>query len=130
MLELQLGFPPSVNHYYRHVGHRVLISRGGRMYRQAVCALLASHGIRPVVGPLDVRLDLYPPDRRKRDAENSQKALLDALQHGGAFIDDSQIKHLDTWMHEPLPGGRVVVRIQRLQPAAGRDSDVETSSAV
>ena len=29
-LELELPWPPSVNHYYRHVGPRVLISRDGR----------------------------------------------------------------------------------------------------
>jgi hypothetical protein len=29
--------------------------------------------------------DLAPPDRRRRDIDNVQKPLLDALQHGGAY---------------------------------------------
>ena len=29
MLELRLPYPPSVNHYWRRVGHRTLISRSG-----------------------------------------------------------------------------------------------------
>lgn len=113
MIELELPYPPSVNHYWRHVGARTLISRGGRAFRQAVCALLAARGVRPIVGPLDVRIDLYPPDRRRRDADNLQKALLDALAHGGAYFDDSQIVHLDTWKHGPVPGGKTVVHIQQ-----------------
>jgi hypothetical protein len=28
---------------------------------------------------------VHPPDRRRRDIDNVQKALLDALQHGGAY---------------------------------------------
>lgn len=124
MLVLRIPFPPSLNHLWRHVGPRVLLSRGGRLYRQQVASILASQGIRPLVGPLELRLDLYPPDRRRRDCDNAQKALMDSLQHGGAYIDDSQIKHLDTWMHQPVPGGLAIVRLQRFTPPPEADSDV------
>ncbi len=111
MTELELPYPPSVNHYWRRVGARTLISRKGREFREAVCSILAAHGIRPIAGPLEVFVDLYPPDHRRRDCDNTQKALLDALAHGGAYYDDSQIVHLDVWKREPLPGGKVFVRI-------------------
>jgi Holliday junction resolvase RusA-like endonuclease len=42
MLIPELPFPPSLNHYYRRLGHVTLISRRGRAYRDAVVALLAS----------------------------------------------------------------------------------------
>ena len=42
MLELELPVPPSINHYYRRVGPRTLISREGRAYREAVCTILAA----------------------------------------------------------------------------------------
>ena len=113
MIELELPYPPSVNHYWRRVGARTLISRGGRAFRLAVCSILAAYGIRPLAGPLEVFIDLYPPDRRRRDVDNTQKALLDALAHGGAYFDDSQVVHLDTWKREPLDGGKAVVRIVR-----------------
>ncbi|MBI2930977.1 MAG: hypothetical protein HYY16_04950, partial [Planctomycetes bacterium] len=54
MIELELPFPPSVNHYYRHVGPRTLISREGRRFREEVCALLAAAGVDPMSGPLQV----------------------------------------------------------------------------
>jgi len=111
VIELELPHPPSLNHYWRRVGAKTLISRGGRAFRIAVCSILAARGVRPMSGPLEVYLDIYPPDRRRRDVDNFQKALLDALAHGGAYHDDSQIVHLDTWKRSPTPGGKVVVRI-------------------
>jgi crossover junction endodeoxyribonuclease RusA len=113
VIELELPFPPSINHYWRRVGARTLISRGGRAFRQSVCSILAARRIQPLEGPLELLIELYPPDRRRRDADNSLKSLLDALQHGGAYGDDSQIVHLDTWKREPIPGGMAVVRITR-----------------
>lgn len=129
MLLVELPYPPSVNHYYRHVGFRTLISRVGRAYRQAVCAILRRARVRPMVGPLAVGIDLYPPDRRRRDADNAQKALLDALQHGRAFGDDSQIKKLLTIMRETVvPGGRAIVCILPLEPSTIKDIEHETAS--
>lgn len=113
MIEIELPFPPSVNHYYRRVGPRTLISREGRRFRERVCSLLAASGIRPMSGPLRVEVEVYPPDRRKRDLDNSMKSLNDALEYGGAFHDDSQIKDLRMQEREVTPGGRVLVRIWR-----------------
>ena len=111
MIELDLPFPPSVNHYYRRVGPRTLISREGRRFRERVCSLLAASGVRPMAGPLRVEIEVYPPDRRRRDIDNMQKALLDALEHGRAFRDDSQIVELKIERRAWVGGGRTLVRI-------------------
>jgi crossover junction endodeoxyribonuclease RusA len=112
MLELELPYPPSVNHYWRRVGARTLISRGGRTFRQAVCAILAARRPVPLTGPLAVEVAVYPPDNRRRDIDNVQKALLDALAHGGAYHDDSQIARLTIERHPVAPGGKVRVRLE------------------
>ncbi|MFN6411429.1 MAG: RusA family crossover junction endodeoxyribonuclease, partial [Planctomycetota bacterium] len=91
VIEFELPYPPSVNHYWRRVGARTLISRGGRLFRQQVVSILAARGVRPLDGDLEVVVELYPPDRRRRDIDNSLKSLLDALGHGSAYHDDSQI---------------------------------------
>jgi len=114
MLELELPYPPSVNHYWRRVGTRTLISRGGRAFRQEVCAILAADGVRPLSGPLAVEVAVYPPDNRRRDIDNVQKALLDALAHGGAYHDDSQIARLTVVRQQVVPGGKVGVRLGTL----------------
>lgn len=114
MLEVELPYPPSVNHYWRRVGARTLISRGGRAFRDAVCAILAVREVRPMDGALIVEVTIHPPDERRRDIDNVAKALLDALQHGGAYLDDSQIVRLAIDKGPSLEGGKTVVRIRKL----------------
>jgi len=112
MIELVLPFPPSINHYWRHVGPRVLISRRGRAYREQVRAILAAAGVRPIAGPLEVYIAAHPPDLRRRDLDNLLKSLLDSGQYGGAYHDDSQIVKLTIEKHAPVPGGRAIVHIK------------------
>lgn len=111
MTTITLPWPPSVNHYWRTWRGRMLISRQGRAYRKRVGALLRAAGVTPQAGPLAVHVELYPPDRRKRDVDNPLKSLNDALQAGGAFHDDAQIVWLLVEKAESVPGGKVVVRI-------------------
>ena len=112
VLRFVLPFPPSVNRYYRHVGYRTLLSREGRAYRESVCALLAGRVGQPLSDPLEVQLDLYPPDRRRRDWDNFQKGIWDALQHAGVYHDDSQVKRAIVEMHEPDKDARAEVKVQ------------------
>jgi len=113
MMTLDLPYPPSINRYYRHVGFRTLISREGRTFRSNVCALLGGGGPRkpPAGGRIALCMDAFPPDRRRRDLDNIQKPLLDALQHASVYEDDSQIDLLVTRRRELAPGGRLLVRI-------------------
>lgn len=112
MIELELPYPPSVNHYWRRVGPRTLISRGGRAFRNEVCAILAARRVRPLDGALAVSIELFPPDRRRRDVDNAMKSLLDALAHGGAYHDDSQVARLTIQRRGVVPGGKVRVRLE------------------
>lgn len=112
MLDLELPYPPSINHYWRRVGARTLISRGGRAFRAAVCSILAAASVRPLDGALAMEIDVHPPDRRRRDIDNLQKALLDALAHGGAYHDDFQIARLTTVRQHVVVGGKVRIRLE------------------
>ncbi len=114
-LMLELPYPPSVNHYWRRVGARTLISRAGRKFRARVVAHLAMRRLQPMTGALAVHVTVHPPDRRRRDLDNAMKALLDALAHGGAYEDDSQIDRLEIVRGEVVPGGTVIVRIMELR---------------
>ena len=113
---LHLPWPPSINHYWRRVGPRTLISREGRAFREKVCSILAASGVRPLSGPVHLVVELYPPDRRRRDVDNTLKALCDSLEKAGAYRDDSQIKDLEVHMREPVQGGRAIVRIKEAAP--------------
>lgn len=110
---LDLPYPPSINRYYRHVGYRTLISREGRTFRKNVCALLGGGGPRkpPAGGRIALCLDAFPPDRRRRDMDNIQKPVLDAMQHAGVFEDDSQVDLLVTRRRDVMPDGRLAVEV-------------------
>lgn len=110
-MDLELPFPPSVNQLWRRFGHRTLLSRRGRAFRHSVQAILSARGVRPITGRLAVAIDVHPPDRRRRDLDNFLKALLDALQHGGAYHDDAQIDDLHIRRGARVPGGLVCVRL-------------------
>jgi hypothetical protein len=88
--------------------------------------LLALQKIEPLSGPLDLAVELFPPDRRKRDADNFHKCLSDALQHAGVFHDDSQVVRLEIWKRDPVKGGKAVVRI-RERSSDGRLEDLRSA---
>ena len=120
MIRFELPYPPSINHYYRRVGPRTLISRVGRRYRGEVASALARLGLQPLDGPLEACIDVFPPDRRRRDLDNVQKALLDAMEHAGVYRDDSQIKRLVSEMCEITRGGKVIMTIGRYRKREGK----------
>jgi hypothetical protein len=80
-----------------------LVSKKGRQYRTDVSSLLHRKQIQTLEGDLIVDIRLIPPDRRRRDVDNSLKALLDSMQFGGAYIDDSQIVRLTVEKLTPDP---------------------------
>ena len=111
-----LPWPPSINHYWRRVGPRTLLSREGRTFRRNVCALLGGGGPRkpPAGGRIALAMDAFPPDRRRRDLDNIAKPVLDVLEHAGVYEDDSQVDLLITGRRQPVKGGRLEVRLDEI----------------
>ena len=126
-----LPWPPSINHYWRRVGPRTLISREGRTFRRNVCALLGGGGPRkpPADGRIALCMDAFPPDRRRRDLDNLPKAVQDSLAHAGVYEDDSQIDELHVRRCAKANKGKIIVRIEDLPlcrcPLCGRPIDNE-----
>lgn len=67
-----------------------------------------------MAGPIDVRVKLVMPDRRRRDIANVLKALCDAMQYGGAYEDDSQIDRLLIERDDVSPPGAALVFIEEI----------------
>jgi len=74
MLTLELPYPPSINHYFRNFRGRTVISAAGRTFRKEICRRLHEAGVQPMSGRLAVCVDIFPPDHRRRDVDNVQKA--------------------------------------------------------
>lgn len=113
MIRLPLPYPPSLNHYWRHVGPRVLISEAGKLYRERVVWIVRQQRSEPLEGPVSVDLEIKPPDRRPRDLDNIPKAILDALTHARFWIDDSQVDDLRVRRGAPQQGGEVILTVVR-----------------
>lgn len=118
---LELPWPPSVNHYWRYVGSKVLISHEGRQYRKSVevAVYVACLGGRKAFeDEVEVVIQAFPPDRRKRDLDNTLKATLDSVANAGLLVDDSQIGKIVITREEVCPGGKLLLTIRERQKEA------------
>lgn len=134
---VRLPYPPSLNHYYRHIvvggQARVLISAEGRAYiGMAAQFCMLQRAPKGITGRLAVVIDAHEPLYDKngarlgavRDMDNFFKPVLDALKaprkdkdkHYGVYQDDRQIDDLHIRRGPRCPKGEVVVTITRLTP--------------
>ena len=109
-LKIVLPWPPSINRYYRTFQGRILISKDGRKYRARVAQ--ETTGLPMLPGRLAVEIHAFPPDRRKRDLDNIQKALLDSIEHAGLIEDDANIDYLLTIRKHIVPDGSVFIHLR------------------
>lgn len=121
MIRLSLPWPPSVNRIWRHPtkgrnAGRHLLSEEGRQYRQAVqnTVLNQLRALPRLSGRLSICIVVNPPDRRRRDLDNLQKAILDGLMHAGVYLDDSQADDLRIVRDDVISPGRVFVTLQEI----------------
>lgn len=118
LYEFYLPFPPTVNNYYVKTQRGVFISQKGRKFRADTAESLSQQlGLVPKISDrmfLDVIL--FPPDKRKRDVDNYNKSLLDAITDYGLWEDDSLIDQLMVYRGEKVRNGQVFVRITDAGP--------------
>jgi crossover junction endodeoxyribonuclease RusA len=97
---VRLPLPPPLNSYYgiNIVGRSIKeafpvrhISTEGKAFREEVIRIWEKLGV-TFEGRLAIKARIVWPDRRAYDLDGRWKALLDALEHAGAYEDDSQIK--------------------------------------
>ena len=123
-MNLTLPFPPSLNTYWRApnkgpLAGRHLISAKGRAYQSDACAAIIEqlHKLpKPSSAPAAVEIILFPPDARRRDIDNYNKALFDALTHAGIWEDDSQIKRMLVEWGPVVKKGKVEITISKYEP--------------
>jgi crossover junction endodeoxyribonuclease RusA len=118
-MKFLLPFPPSVNAYWRSPNKgpakgKLLVSAAGRKFKHAVRVAVIEQLRtipKPSSAPATVEIMLYPPDYRRRDLDNYNKALFDALTFAGIWEDDSQVKRMAIEWGENVKGGRVEITI-------------------
>lgn len=130
MIEIELPWPPSVNHY-KTVG-RLITTTSGKIYQQRKNSnetkkfyydvyMLSKNLPReatercfPEAIDLEVGVSLHPPHSCRYDLDNRLKVLMDSLMHARIIHDDSQIHRLIVEKKEMVEGGKAIVRINEL----------------
>jgi len=113
--ELIFPFPPSLNTYWRHNRGRTHISTEGKKYRNTVAMMCRIENIKTIEGNVKVKISAIRPDNRRRDLDNLLKVVLDAMQHGGIYKDDSQIVDLSIRWAIPVEfSPRLKVEVQAI----------------
>lgn len=119
-----LPYPPSVNNLYASVRQadgttRRVKTAAAREYAERVKKITQhaywSHVERllELTEGLAVTIDLYPPDKRRRDADGPVKITLDSVITSGLGIDDSRVVWLLVVKHEPdRANPRAEVRVE------------------
>jgi crossover junction endodeoxyribonuclease RusA len=91
-LQIALPFPVSVNNLFLNVRGRGRIpSPAYRQWREDAGWALKAQKPPRIPGPIEIAVDLTPPDKRARDIDNLFKGILDLLvTHGIIDGDDSR----------------------------------------
>ena len=102
------GLPPSVNHQNSYGRGRVWKKSTASAY-QTTARVLAMEAMNKAghmvfTGPCSVSIDYYFPDKRRRDAANYNKVLLDAFS-GVVYQDDRQIGDNNDSLFSAYPAG-------------------------
>ena len=112
IVTFNMPYPPSVNHYYVRTKKGMAIGKRGKLYRRYVILKL-SHLKESFTKDqrLSIVINVYPPDKRKRDLDNLTKCSLDSLQHAKVFVDDGQLDSITVIRREPVEHGKLSVWI-------------------
>lgn len=113
-LILTLDYPPSVNHYWLTHGKYRYLSPRAREFRQHVIDSMPLNW-EPFTGRLQFKMEVFAPDRRARDLDNTVKGCQDSLEHAGAYQNDNQIDKLIVIRRDVIPrAGKVIITIETL----------------
>ncbi|MEB8212227.1 crossover junction endodeoxyribonuclease RusA [Raoultella ornithinolytica] len=115
---ISLPWPPSNNRYYRHNRGRTHISTEGQAYRDSIARIIKDKTLDIGLStPLKIRIECHMPDRRRRDLDNLQKAVFDALTKSGFWLDDQQVDDYRVKRMPIVKGGRLELTITELETA-------------
>jgi len=111
--EFEMPWPPSVGSCWRAYRNRLILSKRGRDYRKSAIEKLKQLNLldENISKTVHVSLVLNPPTLRRYDIDNFNKALFDALSHGGFWIDDEQVTSLSIKKGVKTKGGNVMVTV-------------------
>lgn len=113
-LSVTLPYPPSVNRVWRTTKQgKMYLAKQVREYRKQVWAITFNKA-KFEKSKVRLEIKMFPPDKRRRDADNIAKAILDSLTHAGVIEDDFHVHQLYIEKCEKFEGGKVELMIREI----------------
>ena len=116
MIKLELStVPPSVNGIWINKPNGRYKSKKGKIFEETARSELKNQfRCKPLASSLEVRIWLYFKDKRKRDIDNYNKGILDAMTNI-VYNDDSQIEELNIKKIIGCGFNKVKIEVEELQ---------------
>ena len=116
MIKLELSvIPPSVNSLWVNKPNGRYKSKRGKIFENLACGELKKQfRCKPLANSLKVHIRLYFKDKRKRDIDNYNKAILDSMTEI-VYEDDSQIKELNVKKLVGCGFNKVEIEVEELE---------------
>lgn len=111
--------PISENHTYGQYRNRRFMYKAGKEYKQYVSEIAQDSHQDKLDGKLVAEVIYYFPDKRKRDAMNYHKPLMDSLQDI-AYDNDTQITDITFRKRIDKDNPRTELKLWRLDNASNR----------
>lgn len=102
-----LPYPPSVNNIYSRSKYGVFLKEKVKEYRKQILFSFKNKVVKFGNEKVSVHIQVFPPDKRKRDLDNLLKVTLDSLQLLKIIEDDNQIDELHICRGNVLKDGKV-----------------------
>jgi crossover junction endodeoxyribonuclease RusA len=109
MVTVTLPYPPSANRIWRNIRGKTLKSEEYRSWLKEASWRISLAKDRLTEGPYGLAIQVGRKDKRRRDLDNFLKPISDALQAGGAVLNDSDCEKLAMRWEPGLDGVRVRV---------------------
>ena len=118
MITLELTYPPSVNDYYtkwcQGKSVRVAVGSPGSAFRAEVLRFKLINKIQTITDRVSMEVELWAPDRRKRDIDNPLKCLFDALTYAKVWDDDEIVDCLLMHKRGVEAPGKTIITLRTL----------------
>ena len=108
-----IEWPPSSNAIWRAWKGRNITSAKYREWKKTAGAALEAQHVEPIIGPVEIEIDLCSPTKRAFDIDNRAKPILDLLvSHGVIESDDNRtVKSLALFAHDQgFVGAHVTIK--------------------
>lgn len=112
MISFDMPYPPSINHYYVRTPLGMAVGLKGKKYRRDVSLMLTPFRNKfNETDRISLTINVFPPDKRKRDLDNLLKCIQDSLQDAEIIHDDNQIDMLTIIRRNDIKHGKLSVWI-------------------